>query len=262
MNPEVKTKIILYKSRERKDGRFRVKLRINFRTKQKYYPTKFALNEKEFDEVNSLNARTEFKKIKKIFVDIENKAIDIINNLPDFTFEAFENRFKNPKGIITLTSYYETFINQLKKEGRIGTLQNYQSSINSLKCFSKNKELLFKDITPNFLIQYEKWMLQAGNTISTVGIYTRPLRAIFNKAIREKAISETYYPFGKDKYQIPAGQNIKKTLKITDIEQIFNYSTILFSSEDKAKDMWFFSYLCNGINIKDICRLKYKNITI
>lgn len=29
---------------------------------------------------------------------------------------------------------------------------------------------------------------------------------------------------------------------------------------DKAKDFWLFSYLCNGLNLKDICRLRYKDI--
>jgi integrase/recombinase XerD len=29
---------------------------------------------------------------------------------------------------------------------------------------------------------------------------------------------------------------------------------------DKAKDFWIFSYLCNGINIMDIARLKWKNV--
>jgi site-specific recombinase XerD len=39
------------------------------------------------------------------------------------------------------------------------------------------------------------------------------------------------------------------------------YSSIPQTSEqEKAKDFWFFSYAANGMNIKDIALLKYKNI--
>ncbi len=31
--------------------------------------------------------------------------------------------------------------------------------------------------------------------------------------------------------------------------------------QEKAKDFWFFSYNCNGMNMKDIAQLKYKDIT-
>ena len=31
--------------------------------------------------------------------------------------------------------------------------------------------------------------------------------------------------------------------------------------EERARDLWMFTYLCNGINMKDIAKLRYKNIT-
>lgn len=260
MNPDVTTSVILDTRFKRKDGKSRVRLRVTFQREQRYYSTKFILTQDEFDIVLSDNPKGNFKEIKLILSGIEKQAREIINSLPEFNFKDYELRFKSPKGTITLNAYYKQYIDELKNDGRAGTLQNYQSSIISILKYSKKKELYFKDITPKFLYLYESWMLKNGKTLTTVGMYTRPLRAIFNKAIREKVISETYYPFGKDKYQIPAGRNIKKALNLTDIEKIYNYRTIPNSPEDRAKDLWLFSYLCNGINIKDICRLKYKNI--
>lgn len=256
----VTTAIILDKRKTRKDNKFLVKLRVTHTQIQKYYSTMFVLTEKEYDDVMSLKPKGEYKDIKLKLSLIEEHAREIIKNIPDFSFDVFDKLFKNPKGTITLESYYDSYISELRRDGRAGTVQNYQSSINSLKCYCPNKKLQFKDITPAFLFQYENWMLREGNSISTVGIYTRPLRAIFNMAIRDKSISEVIYPFGKDKYQIPAGRNIKKALSLSDIEKIYNYPSIPYSAEDRAKDIWLFSYLCNGINVKDICRLKYSNI--
>ena len=260
MNPDVTTAIILDKRRIRKDNKYRVKLRITHERVQKYYQTKFTLTDEEFKTVNTPQPRGDFKNIKLILSDIEKQAKEAIKDLPQFTFEGFERQYKNPKGNKNLNSFYEAYMKDLKNEGRAGTVHNYLSSIKSLKVFNKGRDLTFSDITPSFLITYEKWMLNKGNSITSVGFYIRPLRAIFNKAIRDRIISDIIYPFGKDKYQIPEGRNIKKALKLTDIEQIYNYQTIPNSPEDRAKDLWFFSYLCNGINVKDICRLKYSNL--
>ena len=99
-----------------------------------------------------------------------------------------------------------------------------------------------------------------SNSVGTIGMRMRPLRAIFNIALKEGLIKPEEYPFGKGKYQIPAKRNKKKALKIEDIEKIFSYETSEFSPEDFAKDMWIMSYLCNGANIKDIANLRYKNM--
>ena len=64
------------------------------------------------------------------------------------------------------------------------------------------------------------------------------------------------------KYQIPTSHNIKKTLDLNEIKKIFEYLPSLKSSpaEVMAVDFWKLSYLCNGMNMKDIACLKYKNI--
>jgi hypothetical protein len=48
---------------------------------------------------------------------------------------------------------------------------------------------------------------------STIGIYLRPLRSIFNEAIADGIIKkEKCYPFGKRKYQIPTSKKQRKHL--------------------------------------------------
>jgi len=104
-------------------------------------------------------------------------------------------------------------------------------------------------------------MLNNGKSVTTIGFYLRCLRAIFNEAINTPGlIGKESYPFGKRKYEIPNGQNIKKAITLEEIKKIFDYESIDGSSEQRAKDYWIFSYLCNGVNIKDIALLKYKNI--
>ncbi|KAA6349218.1 hypothetical protein EZS27_003329 [termite gut metagenome] len=48
-------------------------------------------------------------------------------------------------------------------------------------------------------------------------------------------------------------------LTLQQIKSIVTYSDGRQATE-KYRDMWFFSYLCNGINFADMLRLKYANI--
>lgn len=82
--------------------------------------------------------------------------------------------------------------------------------------------------------------------IQSISMYVRTLRSIFNYAISLGVIrKDESYPFGKRKYVIPASRNIKKALSITEVSKIHNYKTLPGTSEDKARDFWIFSYLCN-----------------
>ena len=181
--------------------------------------------------------------------------------LQKFSFNNFEKAFFQETENIRTSDVYEMlkmYSKKLEKEGRISTSQSYNSTLNSLKEYKK--KLTFEEITPDFLQSYERFMLANGKSNTTIGIYLRSLRTIFNSAVDNGIVNKESYPFKKSKYQIPAGRNLKKALTKDEIKAIFDYSTIPKSTEDKAKDIWIFSYLCNGMNIKDICRLTYANI--
>jgi integrase len=76
-------------------------------------------------------------------------------------------------------------------------------------------------------------------------------------AIENEVIDASKYPFKK--YSIPAPQKISRTLKKDEIKQIINY-TARRDSDAIALDYWVFSFVCNGMNFKDIALLKYGNI--
>lgn len=253
------TAIILDIRRPKADGKYPVKLRVTYQRKQKYYSTDIDLLKEDFKKANSDRPRGEFKDLKLVLSQIEINAKRIIDDMPDFSFGLFEKHFQNPRfNHKDVFLVYENYINKLNSGGRIGTACSYKCSLNSLKKYSKS--LTFDEITESFLKGYENWMIEDGNSLTTVGIYLRALRTLVNEAKQLKVINEEQYPFGKWKYQIPSGRNIKKALSLSDIEKIYNYPAYPGSSEEKAKDFWLFSYMVNGLNMKDIAKLTYKNI--
>ncbi len=261
MQMKITTVILLDQRRPKKDNTFPVKLRITFERKQKYYPTQFDLTEKEFEAI--MYGQRKNDAAKQVFNSLqayENKAREIINQLPFFSFETFEKKYySNRAAKDTINDAFENYINELKAAGRIGTAVSYGCAQSSLKKFAKGAK--FTDITPDFLRKYEKWMLGDEKSVTTVGIYLRQLRALFNSAIAEGLLSKELYPFGKRKYEIPVSRNIKKALPINVVKAIYEYKTKeAKSTEAMAKDFWLFMYFCNGINVKDMCLLKYENI--
>lgn len=151
-----------------------------------------------------------------------------------------------------------SYIKKLLQQGRIGSAINYQRTYRSLKKFKGN--VLFTDITVAYLYQYEQWMLGKNASKTTIGIVLRPLRSIFNEAIEDGIIKrDKCYPFGRRKYQIPASRNLKKALTINDVKEIYYYKPTC-ELHEKAKAYWLFCYLANGMNVKDMIYLKFKNI--
>ena len=254
-------RIILDKRRPKKDNLYPVKIRITFQRIQKYYSVGIDLSEIDFDRIINNSIKKELRSSKEKLMMFQSKVQKTIDSIEDFSFIEFENRLVKKKSGTdekNLFNYFDNVIDELNSEGRIGSANAYKGALNSLKSHKPN--LTFHKINVAFLKDYETKMKSKGRSISTIGIYLRQLRAIINKAIEEGNLDAKYYPFGKNRYLIKAPRNIKKALTIDQIKSIIDYEVKEGSTQHFVRDIWLFSYLCNGMNIKDIINLKFKNI--
>jgi integrase/recombinase XerD len=180
--------------------------------------------------------------------NIEKRGRDIAAKIKPFSFETFGKKFLDKQDANTLKFAFDSYIAELKD--RPGTATNYNSAFISLNKFKPDS--LLADITPDFLKDYEQWMDDQGRSKTSTGMYLRALRAIINAS----ELPASLYPFGKKKYSPPKGAGNPRALDENIISKIYNYK----GEFQKAKDFWLFSYFGNGINMKDICRLKYSDI--
>lgn len=259
------TAIFIDKYHPKADKKCLLSIRVTYNRSKKYYPTKYSMALSEYERMMGARPRKELKDILLELQSLEKKAAGIIDKLQFFTFSAFEKVFIQNRGLADTVEYaFDKNIKQLQAENRIGNAVTYQCAKNSLKSFVEATDikgkLTFSQITPMFLKKYEKWMLSEGNSPTTVSIYLRTLRALFNIAISEGLITKEFYPFGKRKYELPASKNTKKALSLAEIAAIYNYSAEPGSTAERMRDYWMFIYYCNGLNVKDMCRLRYKNL--
>jgi integrase len=245
------------------DGNYPIKLTVYYGRQKKRYKTPFKATQEVYDRLLANRLRDEStKQLKRQTVSWLDKQTLIAESIVPFTFTDFENVFYAEKTQLRkiqlndgVNSIYEKHIQSLNDEGRISTARAYHDSLTSILSYKKN--LKVSQITPDFLKGYEKWMTDNGRSLTTVGMYVRALRTIFNMAIENEVIDASKYPFKK--YTIPAPQKISRTLKKEEIKQIINY-TAKRDADAVALDYWVFSFISNGMNFKDIALLKYGNI--
>jgi integrase/recombinase XerD len=281
----VSISIYLDKRHQKINGAYPLKLRVyNPLTKKvKMYPlSRIKSDEKSnaailkifnngFDNQLSLNeiCSTDKKlrgtnlKLQIFFNDAKSKAVKIAENLTPFTFDVFEHKmFDAVNSGSDLADHYTDTIKRFERLNKIGTASNYRLSQKSLKTYALREKIpfVFNSITPQFLEDYELFMTgELERSVTTVSMYLRALRAVFNKAKQANAILPEQYPFGKYGYTIPTGDKVNKALSKEQLA-ILRDGTAETPEQQKAKDFWFLSYYSRGMNIKDIALLKFENL--
>jgi integrase/recombinase XerD len=250
---------ILDDRKANKEGDFPVKIRVTYKRNRKYYLTGKSLKVNEWNILPTSKTRV----IKEIRESIENSFslvrsnVEAIAEKGGFSFDALNIRLGRAAGD-TVNSALKARIQNLKKGDQISTMQLSEYLLKSLELFT-SRNLDFETITVDWLKKYEKHLLKNDKSFTTISMQMRVIRTLMNQAKRDGVIKETQYPFGKDKYEIKEGANTKKALTLNEIKQIFHFSDGN-ETTDRYRDLWIFSYLCNGINIADLVKLKFKDI--
>ena len=200
-------------------------------------------------------------KSRAVLQSLEEKANKCLINFT--TGEEFEKRFYSKGNFENPLDFMLNYADEMDRAGRIGNRDAIKQAHSSFHKFS-NGRLTFSMVTPSWLTRYENRMVEDGRSITTVGIYCRVMRTIFNlaRSNRYKVISSEVYPFGmssKGLYQIPTTKRRKMALSEAQKDKVLSFKTI-DSQIRRAVDMWIFSYFCNGMNFSDIARLKFKDI--
>lgn len=153
----------------------------------------------------------------------------------------------------SLFNYMESIIAKLKQNGKIGTSNTYRSTLNSIKKYLKDEDIMLDCITSETMEGYEAWQRNRGIIPNTISFYTRILRAVYNRAVEEDII-ENRNPFrhvytGVDK-------TVKRALSLTVIKKIKALDLSLSPSLDYARDMFIMSFFLRGMSFIDMAFLK------
>lgn len=241
-----------------KEGTYPIKIKVYYQRKPKYYSAGICMSKDEWDKLpNSRSSEGRFiqREIEKEFSRILKNVEFLVEN-GTFSFDRLNARLgKNIGG--TLNEMLEATIKELKDNEKFGSMGSYKTTLSTIKRFKKN-EVQFRDITVEWLREYEKFCFKTMNQTS-LAINLRNIRTTMNVAKAAGMIREADYPFGRGKYQIKEGIGKKKALTKKQLRAIAQYSD---GNEftNMYRDLWLFIYFCNGINVADLINLKFSDI--
>jgi len=233
--------------------------RITYLKKVKYYFTgsKFTMAEWEDITGRDLSKHRDLKRTwQRYFDNTLKKIVDELVENNEFTFDLLNKRI-GKSDIKNLNEAFTERIEKMYTEERVNYAESFKYTLSSLEKFNKDKTIQFNEVTVDFLRRYEKYLLDEGKSISTVGFYMRNIRTIIN-GDGEPLLKAGKYPFGRGKYIIPKAEGRQLALKLEEIHMIQAYKCN--HQTDIYRDLWLFSFYGNGMNMTDICRLKYSDI--
>lgn len=254
----------------KKDGTYPVKFRITHERKVIFVGSGYDLTEVAFTRLFGLNPKTNkkykltndesnTKKLISAQFDRIRENIEEIHKAEEYSHDKFRIKLKRGRGAYVEVAF-KNKIRQLIQAGRVGNAANYTSAQNFFSRYSDR--LRFIDITPQWLEKFEHWALKTEKvTETTLSIYLRTLRALFNEAIQNGEIPKGAYPFHsseKTGYKIPKGEGTKIALTVDQIKKIAELE--LKGSKKRCRDMFLLSFFLGGINFKDLLTLRWRNI--
>ena len=261
-------KLLLDKRRVKDNQSYPLKFYIISNRKGHWYSTGFSMTEKELEKINSGKYLSSSEKdLAQQIASLSNHYHSTAENTFPFDFESFERRLNSKYYGISENVFqmFDIIISSLTEEERLKTASSYRTTMNVLKLFTGTETLSYLKINVEFLKSFERHVVKTkkdgtANSIATAGIYLRNIRAVYNRGISEKLISNEFYPFGRRKYEIRSKVKTKKAISLESLKKLLAFVPEQGSIDERELDFWKFSFWSHGMNPKDIAKLKWKDI--
>lgn len=166
-------------------------------------------------------------------------------------------KIKSSLSNVSVLDFMQNQIELMRNTNRFGTALNYEKTMKNFAEFLGGLNLPFSAMTEQLISDYNAFLVQRGLVRNSISFYMRIMRAVYNKAVRQKLVEQTH-PF----YDVYTG--IDYTRKRAVSESVISHLYKLELTEGTplalARDIFIFSYCTRGMAFVDISYLKKKNI--
>lgn len=258
---------VFLKNRPNKEGRCPVVMRVIRDRKSKEISLGIRCLKKDWDEDNNQFKKSEKNHLQRnrLLLKMKDKALKIIDDFlledVDFTLNQFEAKFRGSKSSkTTVSEFWNERTQDFILADKVGNANVYQSTYNSFFKFHKNKNIVFREITPALLDKYETYLRSNGNTNNGIGIKMRTIRALYNYAIKADVVDKKYYPFKIFKISRFKSIGVKKALTREEIKLMETIDVSKYPHLTDTRNYLVFCYYMGGMNFVDMMKLKWENI--
>lgn len=255
-------------NRPDKHGRFNLSVIVQHQGEVLYLNVD-KLTEQQYNHVFVKRSLDEKSKEYRLRCDeFLEKAEKVFERVTPFDRQQFREEFFKEEVV-------EPAIKFIPTEMTYFEMSEYFRENKRLKASSKNRMktarnqlekykpgLSYKDITPDFLIDFENELIKRGTSMATIAGYMTDIRTVINyhRNVTKLIPQEYKYPFGAGGYGIKIFFPTKIVLSAEEIKAIAELDEFETKEQEWARDIWLFLYRCNGINFIDLLVMRWDNI--
>lgn len=187
---------------------------------------------------------------------IYNKFIEYQKDdkIPDLS--TFINFYNEWRVNYTLSNFGKRLANELKTMHKDRTSETYRAAVSSFLRWRGGSDIHLARLSSVCMNNYENSLIEQGLTYNTISFYMRILRAIYNRAVEEGAISDRNI---FKKVFTGAETTRKRALRVETLKKIKNLDLSDSPSLGYARDMFMLSFYLRGMALVDMAYLKTEN---
>lgn len=253
--------LVLQNWKPTKDGKFPVVVRIYHQAKRRYYRTGIAVDPKNWDEEHcEIKGRVrDTKTVQRALLKAEETIKKIYTLHDKFDFDLFAREYSDAspqQSGENFVTFWESVIKDLRAENRNGTADSYENALNKFKKFVGNKNIPIRHITQLTFEKFRAFMVQSGQSTNGIGIYLRSMSAVYGRAIKRKLIKPESDP--RAGFKVKTIKTPKKAIKRDEVHQLAQLDLRAKPFLEESRDIFLFSYYCQGMNLKDLSLLRWE----
>lgn len=251
--------------RAKKDGTYPVIIRLGHNGQTTAITLGISIPEKDWDEKKRLIRKTytgisSVTRLNNQIEKVKTDAMDVILKLHEsgilqtLSITSLKDRITQKETKDSFLQFATQCVDELVKAHRVGTARSYKGLISVLKEYHKGKDLLFEEVTYDFLSKFETYHKSKGNGVNGLAVYMRTIRAIYNKAIKSGVVDKERYPF--ENYKIKTVPTEKRALDGELLKKIIQLDIPATHPCFNTRNYFIASYMMYGMNFADMAFLE------
>lgn len=254
---------IVLRKEQKKDGTFPLALRITKDRKSSYIYLNYSIRAEDWDEAKQRvkkscpNSERLNHFLKKKEAEAKDQSLELETNKPHVTARAVRQRVKPSTGS-TFFAQADLYLQRLKEAGKYNQYTADKPRVKHFKEFIKH-DIALPEITVAVLERFKGHVRTKLNLSERSAVnHIVMMRSVFSHAIKEGAVDEKFYPFGKGKMKIKFPDSSKVGLNRDEIHRL--ETVALEGQPHHVRNLWLFSYYLAGMRVSDVLRLRWSDI--
>ncbi len=187
---------------------------------------------------------------------------DIVRSLDEhglpYSVTDVIGRYKSAGNDMTVQDFMQDQINRLRNAEQFSTANNYEKALHSFSTFLGGVRLPFPAMTRELIADYNGYLIRRGVVRNTISFYMRILRAIHNRAVRQRVALQTH-PF--EEVYTGIDRTRKRAVDERVISRLYRLDLQGHApSLELARDLFIFSYCTRGMAFVDMAYLRKTDI--